>query len=141
MVRRSMVAMLIAQSLVFGACGTAAPAPAADAEVAARRMSATDATSRVLDALLALPEVQDLKRRIEANGNQLVVMLEGDADPAVDHPRSWQVYVGESTPDHLARLWAFTVDAETGAMTITDPVTLEDQSFEEWRRALAASPP
>lgn len=105
------------------------------------RLSAEQALARVLAALDALPEVASLRQRLEESGNGLVVMLEGDADPATDRPRAWQVYVGESHPDHLVRLWAFNVDAVTGAMTITDPVTLEDLPYEVWRQRLAQSPP
>ncbi|PKN57302.1 MAG: hypothetical protein CVU56_11710 [Deltaproteobacteria bacterium HGW-Deltaproteobacteria-14] len=105
------------------------------------RLSAEQALARVRAALDGVAEVASLRRRLEESGDALAVMLEGDADPSTDRPRVWQVYVGESHPDHLVRLWAFNVDAVTGAISITDPVTLEDLPYDLWRQRLAQSPP
>ncbi|TNF33173.1 MAG: hypothetical protein EP329_08660 [Deltaproteobacteria bacterium] len=140
--RHGRVGLIGLVMLLGGACGASERGHLADppAEETAR-MSGDQALDRVMDALGALPEVTALRARIEAAGARFVVMLEGDDDPAVDRPRVWQIYVGESHPDHLVRLWAFNVDAVTGALTVTDPVTLEDLSFERWREQLAASPP
>lgn len=128
------------------ACGTAVNSGVAADEartvaVDPSRLDGEQALERVRAALDPLPEVASLRQRLEAADDSLIVMLEGDADPATDRPRVWQVYVGESHPDHLVRLWAFNVDAVTGAMTITDPLTLADVPYDLWRRRLAESPP
>jgi len=121
-----------------GAGAPPATAPAADAS--SKRLTGDEAVQRVLDAITPLPEVVALKKRMEADGVSLVAMLEGE-DAANPNPSTWSVYVGESHATHTVRLWSFNVDARTGEMTITDPVTLEDYSFSTWRQRLAASPP
>jgi|GEM_PF-3213612 len=143
--RREVVVVLAGLALALSASGCGGErshmmTPPSESEVAAR-MDAEAALARVRNALSEVPEVTALRERIEAAGGRFVVMLEGDADPAVDHPAVWQVYVGESRPEHRVRLWAFNVDAVSGALTITDPLTLEDVPFERWREELAASPP
>jgi len=144
MLRCTLFGMLIGAACCAPACGAASSSgPAADEAAVPEpgRLSAEQAIERVRAALDGVAEVAAFTQRMEAAGNHLLVMLEGDADPAADTPRTWQVYVGEDHPDHIVRLWAFNVDALSGAMTITDPVTLEDVPFDLWRRQLATNPP
>ncbi|MFO0750562.1 MAG: hypothetical protein U1F43_33570 [Myxococcota bacterium] len=102
-------------------------------------ISGDDAVARVLDAVRAVPEVQALEARMRADGVALIGRL--DSDPDEPAPSVWEVYVGEDHPDHTVRLWSFKVDARSGAMSVVDPVTLEEQSFDAWKKALAANPP
>lgn len=128
--------------MLMAACGSGEVGHLADPPAEeSSRMDGEHALATVREAVAGVPEVAALRRRIEASGGRLVIMLEGADDPVLDRPRVWQVYVGESRPDHLLRRWAFNVDAVSGVLTITDAVTLEDIPFERWRRRLAASPP
>lgn len=141
------VAVCLALSLTpLAACGSSNPAgntatsapPAADAST--KRLTGDEAVKQVLAAIEPLPEVVALKKRMDADGVGLIAMLENE-DDANPNPSSYQVYVGESHPTHTVRLWAFNVNATTGEMTVTDPVTLEEHSFATWKQRLAASPP
>ena len=142
MVRITAGAWAVGLLLALGACGTVDRGGAVEeGTVEAGRISAEQALARVEAAIVRLPEVVDLERRMAEGGRRLVILLEGDADPGQDSPETWQVYVGERGPEHQVRLWAFNVDARTGAVSVTDPLTLVDLPFDLWRQRLAANPP
>lgn len=142
---RTLAFSLALTFMPLAACGSSTPAgsgtaASATSDAAAKRLTGDEAVKRVLDAIEPLPEVAALKKRMEADGVSLIAMLENE-DAANPSPSTYQVYVGESHATHTVRLWAFNVNATTGEMTVTDPVTLEEHSFATWKQRLTASPP
>ena len=138
--------LALAVALALPACGSSSPQPAAEVatsgaavdpapapDAGLRVKTADEAVSHVLSAIRAVPEVHAFEKRLEADGNSLIAMVEGDVDTPTAGAPSYDIYVGENHPDHTVRLWSFHVDAKTGDITGTDPATLEDYTFAEWR--------
>lgn len=105
------------------------PAPAPPLRI----RTADEAVSHVLTQIRAVPEIHAFEKRLEADHASLIAMIEGDVDTPTTGAPSYDIYVGENHPDHTVRLWSFHVDARTGAITSTDPATLEEHTFTEWR--------
>lgn len=137
---RRAVALAALTALTLLGCGATRTFGGPPLPYEAERMDAETAVARVHEALSGVPEIDALKARLDARGDRLVILREGDADPSEDAPRVWQIFVGDARGATLVRRWSFSVDAVSGAISVADPASLGEIPFARWREQLPDDP-
>lgn len=113
-----------------------APTSCADKDEAWVDLDRADFESRASDAIFALPEIREYRRRLldaSSGGVWIMSRLEACEDATATAPASFIYYVGERHPDHIVRGFYFRVDRATLEFAIADADPTTFLPYAKWR--------